>query len=151
MDALLVAHSAELRAQWQKKLFTFYSYTLNTQHPFFFLSKYKVHIVYALFWRICYRSWIEEKLSLKLECYCVEVTWLIHLTALVLLHFIFFLFTSPYLERHVNVIYIVRRLCSFCCRFKLCLWWNSVFFHQYGIHLRKNPNAQIEMNNVWKN
>lgn len=41
-------------------------------------------------------------------------------------------FTSPYLERHVNVIYIVRRFCSFCCRycwcrFKLCLWWNFFF------------------------
>lgn len=102
-----------------KRNFSRFTLTLNTQHPFFFLSKHKVHIVYAL----------------PSDAYAIETVikknyhsnwnaataglhgWFIYLHILFSFHF--FIFSSPFLKRHINVIYIVRFCCS-CCGW--CLW-----------------------------
>lgn len=53
----------------------------SIQYPFFFLSKYKVHIVYAALTHMLDRNANEEKLSLKINGWYDEIARLIHLTA----------------------------------------------------------------------
>lgn len=108
INARLVAHSEEISRTMTKETFhvLLVHLTFNTQHPFFFLSKYKVHIVYALLThmlsKLKWRKIITQTEMPLRRVYTVD--------SFSCTFYFYLFFTSFFSKRHINVTCILKIL-----------------------------------------